>query len=461
MSVEFTWRLGLFFAVVWALQGALDAIVLPVWSRLVRRKGWHRFWYVVPAVIGCFMLCVMPLTLYLRQMEMHPGMLNKFLHQMLALWYVPKIPVAVGIVSLAIMRRFDDVFTARIVDVLERAWRGALVLSMRGLEWFSKSVRRFSPISAHPLIIVAVEDIASPSRRAFLERSVKIGAYGLAAAPVLAVGADAVFTLYDFQVHRVRVRVRNLPRQFDGFRIAQLSDIHAGSLYSPKPMQEARRIAESLKPDVFMITGDWVNWRASELPLILPEIQQLCAFANTHSRFGVWGCLGNHDHYSSGAEHQEILAAVRSAGVNLLVNQNTTFAVDGARLQLAGMDNVGLRQRYGNLEQTLTGLLPEHPTILMAHDPTFWDAHVNGKHIYDFTIDLTLAGHTHGGQIGVNILGLEISPAALMYRQFAGLYEGDNSLGQHIYVNRGIGTTGIPLRLGIPPEITLLTLTRA
>jgi predicted MPP superfamily phosphohydrolase len=97
----------------------------------------------------------------------------------------------------------------------------------------------------------------------------------------------------------------------------------------------------------------------------------------------------------------------------------------------------------------------------MAHDPTFWDKKINGKTANNMSIDLMLAGHTHGGQMGVNVFGIEFSPASLMYRQCAGLYKSEHGTGQHIYVNRGIGTTGIPVRIGIPPEITLLTLKRA
>lgn len=485
MFVEFSWRLLSFFVIVGIMQTVLDVIVLSAWRSFVRKRGWKPFWYVLPAIVGVLMFFIFPFTVYLRQVEWYPSPLNKFLHKALAYWYLPKIGVVVflggrvfvrwlqkhlsHLVVNAIMRlseHFSKIVEKARIVALQRLQ--ALMLRVHFLRGFAlrRVLHKELQKQISPPDTPHISQHTSLSRRLFLTQAVNVGGYALAAAPVAALGAEALFTLYDFEVHRVDIPIKNLPRQFEGITIAQLSDIHAGSFFSDKPMEEVCRIVESLKPDVVVVTGDWVNWRALELPMILPQIQRLSAFATKNSRFGLWGSLGNHDHYSSGAAHAEILSTIRAVGVNLLVNQNTIFRVDGASLQLAAIDNIGLRQNFGNLGQALENLSPEHPTILMAHDPTFWDKSIHAKPYQtpqgDMLIDLTLSGHTHGGQMGLNIFGMNITPAALMYKQVAGLYAADDeSLGQHIYVNRGIGTTGVPLRLGVPPEITLLTLRRA
>jgi hypothetical protein len=486
MSVEFSTRLLLFFITVGALQTVLDVIVLSAWRVFVRSRAWSVWWYRVPIICGVVMFCVFPFTVYLRQTELHPSLFNKILHRSLSVWYMPKIPVVAGLVGYWVMLWIDKHFSKRVVALLSAVQEGCISLvssfqsawnqaSASGRGW-KRLARTFSNISFKKNSTTTYTNASkegaflplSHSRRAFLEKSVQYAGYGLASAPVLALGADAVYTLYDFQVHRVKIPVRNLPRQFEGLTIAQISDLHAGSFFSEQPMQEARRITESLKPDMVVVTGDWVNWKADELPIILPEIHEMCLNVGKKgfAPLGVWGCLGNHDHYVGGDSHQELLDAVRAAGVNLLVNQNTTFAIDGAALQLAAIDNVGLRQNYGDLNKALDGLSAEHSTILMSHDPTFWDKKIHGKTSTldsgdELSIDLVLAGHTHGGQMGVHLFGMELSPASLMYKQCAGLYKSEHGTGQHIYVNRGIGTTGIPVRIGIPPEITLITLVKA
>lgn len=483
MFVEFTWRLLFFFLVVGVLQTALDVIVLSSWRSFVRKRGWKPIWYVVPIALGVVMFFVFPLTVYLRQVEWYPSQLNKFLHKALTYWYLPKIAIVVFLGGRVFVRWLQERFSVwavnAIMHFLEHTPKALETTKIFALQRLQSTMLRAHFFRGFALRLVSSNEIQqqrtadissappqiSLARRTFLTKAVNAGGYALAAVPVAALGTDALFTLYDFEVHRVEVPIKNLPRQFEGLTIAQLSDIHAGSFFSEKPMEEVCRIVESLKPDMVVVTGDWVNWRALELPMILPQIVRLANFATKQTRLGLWGSLGNHDHYSSGAAHAEILSMIRTSGVNLMVNQNTTFRIDGASLQMAAIDNVGLRQNFGNLDEALAGLSPEHPTILMAHDPTFWDKKIHAKPhetaYGNILVDLTLSGHTHGGQMGLNILGMDITPAALMYKQVAGLYADDYELGQHIYVNRGIGTTGIPVRLGVPPEITLLTLRKA
>ena len=474
MVIEFSWRLLLFFVAVGAIQTALDALALSAWRSFARKRGWSAWIYIVPIAIGVVMFCLFPYTVYLRQTEWYPSPLNKILHKILAVWYMPKILIAAFLLSLALFRLYRTRFQERLVHILERASaratstaRAAFRALARARAVFFSAPSSLSSSSSSSSVLSSPATPSEPSlsRRAFLVKVAHLGGYAVAAAPLAALGADAYFTLYDFDVRRVHIPVRNLPRQFEGFTIAQISDIHAGSFFSDKPMQEVCRIVEELKPDMTVVTGDWVNWKFTELPAVMPQIERLARFASRPSAFGAWGCLGNHDHYVGGEAHDALLAMIRSSGARLLVNENAVLDVDGARLQLGAIDNVGLRQNYGKLERALEGFSPEHPTILLAHDPTFWDKRIHAKPFEteagNLLVDLTLSGHTHGGQMGLNLLGVGITPAALMYKQIAGLYADDYHLGQHIYVNRGIGTTGIPLRIGIPPEITLISLTRA
>ena len=252
-------------------------------------------------------------------------------------------------------------------------------------------------------------------------------------------------TLYDFKVYNQEITLQNLPRALDGIHIVQISDIHAGSFPDGKPFQEAMRMVNGLKPDMILITGDYVNALPEELSLVARDMNKLKASE------GVYGILGNHDHYNTRQQHARIVKSLRSMGVDLLINENRRIGIEGSSLVLAGIDNSGLRQNFGRLDKALKNVAADDAVILMAHDPTFWDANVVGKS----PVGLTLSGHTHGGQFGVQAFGFEWSPAQYVYKQWAGLYsKGDQS----IYVNRGLGTVGPPMRIGIPPEISSIIL---
>jgi predicted MPP superfamily phosphohydrolase len=239
-----------------------------------------------------------------------------------------------------------------------------------------------------------------------------------------------------------------LPRALDGLRIAQISDVHAGSFPDHRPFEEVRRILDSEQVDLVVITGDFVNQRPGELSIISRELEKL------HAPYGVMACLGNHDHYNTPEEHRQLQRALRSMGIDLLVNTNRRIGAEGSSLLIAGTDNTGFRQSFGRIDRALDGAGHQEPVVLLAHDPTFWDREIVGRH----EVDLMLAGHTHGGQFGVQLLGFEWSPAQHVYKQWAGLYTKGQ---QRLYVNRGIGTVGPPMRIGIPPEITVFTLRAA
>ncbi|MBK9183156.1 MAG: metallophosphoesterase [Ignavibacteria bacterium] len=252
-------------------------------------------------------------------------------------------------------------------------------------------------------------------------------------------------TLYDFQTVSLDLNIRKLPRAFDGMRIAQISDIHAGSFPDHRPFEEVRRILDVLKPDAIVITGDFVNAKPSEMSVIARELAQLKA------PYGVFASLGNHDHYNTPQEHAELVKTIRGVGVDLLVNENRRIVDGGSSLIIAGTDNTGFKQSFAKIDRALNGVLEDEATILLAHDPTYWDKAIVGA----TNVDVMLSGHTHGGQFGVQLLGFEWSPAQYVYKQWAGLYGAGEQL---LYVNRGIGTVGPPLRIGIPPEVTIFTL---
>ncbi|MCX6140266.1 MAG: metallophosphoesterase [Candidatus Kapabacteria bacterium] len=405
----------LFSVILGAVFLIFDAYILGHWTSYVRRKKlnpwWHRsLWIVALAVAALYWFVV-----YRRHFFRMDG-LDVTLFGMVTFWYLPKMAIALVLFARDIIRGLRGATTA-----------------LRGKR------------SATPKAVVAAEtQEADKSRRTFLANT----AWSLSAVPYIIVGNGMWRTLYDFKTIHVDMNLSRLPRAFDGMRVAQISDIHAGSFPDHRPFQEVRRILDVLKPDIILITGDFVNAKPSEMAVIARELEKLRAPQ------GVFASLGNHDHYNSIEEHNRLITTVRGLGVDLLVNENRRITEGGSSLIIAGTDNTGFKQTFARLPKALNGVQDDEATILMAHDPTFWDREVVGA----TDIDLMLAGHTHGGQFGVQIMGFEWSPAQYVYKQWAGLYVAGE---QQLYVNRGIGTVGPPLRIGIPPEITLFTLRSA
>jgi predicted MPP superfamily phosphohydrolase len=385
-----------------------DVIVLLAWQRFIRRRGWSRWFARIPWAIALVFLVVSPYVSYQRTSvnRLEEGMFLLFAAS--TLWYLPKIPIALGVIVMTFAR-----IVRRIVSSIRR--------------WFA---RQQSSLSSLP----------DANRRYALETI----AWGSAIIPFGIVG-KGFFDTDELMIYEEEITLSALPQAFDGLRIVQISDIHAGSWRSPQPFRRARALIDQLKPDVLVITGDFVNFDPKELELIRADLMRLRA------DMGVFASLGNHDHYCSPANHSLLRSMISNSGITLLVNSNIPLTTHGETLYLVGTDNTGLGQNFGDLPAALVGVEPGAPTILLAHDPTFWDKHVRNK----APIDLMLSGHTHGGQVGIHFLGIELSVAQVVYKQWAGLYrDGD----QYLYVNRGLGTVGPPIRIGIPPEITVLTL---
>lgn len=401
--------------VVTAALVALDFYVYRTWRRFAggRRLKWTIHVYRILMIVMPFTLPIY-LNLY-SWWEVEPRLGRALFFSIWALYYLPKVPI------VAVLLLKDGILlSGRLADRL----------------------------GANPPAEAQPPDTDAIDRAEFLRR---VG-WSAAAIPLIATGYGVYRTLYDFSVHRVDVPVTGLPRAFDGMTIAQLSDLHAGSLFSDRPMWDAVALTNDLQPDLIVLTGDFVNHDAEEMARVVPALNALKASV------GMYACLGNHDHY---ADTDRLVEALRTTAIDLLVNEHRTIEMDGFSLHVIGTDNTGFRQHYADLPRAVAGIKGgEDAQILLAHDPTFWDIGV--RPAYE-DIDLMLCGHTHGGQFGVEFGPLRWSLASLRYERWAGLYSEPRPNGrgaQFLYVNRGIGTVGPPLRMGIRPEITLLTLRR-
>lgn len=282
-------------------------------------------------------------------------------------------------------------------------------------------------------------------------------ALGVATMPLLGLVYGLVRGKYQYRVHRLTLTFDDLPDAFDGFTITQLSDIHAGSFDNAAAVTRGVALANEQQSDLLLFTGDLVNNRAEEMDPWKETFTQL------HAPYGKFSILGNHDYGdyttwaspAAKAQNLEDLKAVHAEiGMRLLLDEHLTIEKDGQHITLAGVENWGKGgfHKYGNLNQALTGVNPEDFTILMSHDPSHWKAQVlpHTQHIH-----LTLAGHTHGMQFGIDLPRFKWSPVKYMYPEWADLYEEKQ---QYLYVNRGFGFHGYPGRVGILPEITVITL---
>lgn len=401
----------IFISIVQIIFLLTDFYVLRNWKKFVLGKKWNKYLFKVPFIMA-FIAVAVNMYVNIRRMDM--GAIpysDMILYSVVVFWYLPKLPIAIFMLM-------DD-----------------------AVHFFSWIINRL-PFRKKKDENKATDTGDFELKRRELLRNV---GWSLAASPFIIVGDGLLRKVTNFTVHRIELPIKNLHPALAGLRIVQISDLHAGSIPDGAHLNEVRNIITSLKPDMIFMTGDFVNFRSVEFPLIADDIQRIKA------PLGVYACLGNHDHYSEYSDHQRLKSMIREAGVDLLVNANRVLSIDGAQLQIAGTDNTGLRQNFGKLDKALFGLKEENPTLLLTHDPTFWDKEVRGK----THVDAMFSGHTHGGQIGVHILGAEMSFAQMVYKQWAGLYSDGN---QHLYVNRGVGVVGPPLRIGIDPEITEFTL---
>jgi uncharacterized protein len=264
---------------------------------------------------------------------------------------------------------------------------------------------------------------------------------------------------YRYKLTRLKLSLKNLPDEFKGLRIIQISDIHSGSFDDPTAVAEGVDAIMREKPDLILFTGDLVNDRADEIVPYLKIFNQLKA------PLGVYSVLGNHDYgdyvrWPSDEEKKRNLEKLKQhhadLGWRLLVNEHVLLERNKQQIALIGIENWGARgfTKYGDMKKALAGLenFDVPVKILLSHDPSHWEAEVR-KNYRD--IALTFSGHTHGMQFGIDIPGFKWSPVQYVYKHWAGLYQEEN---QYLYVNRGYGFIGYQGRLGVLPEITLIEL---
>lgn len=280
----------------------------------------------------------------------------------------------------------------------------------------------------------ASPSLASPERRQFLEHAVT----AVTAIPFVAGGYGLLYGRLNLETARRTIRLARLPKVFRGFRIAQLSDIHIGPFMGENQIRKYVQIANDLKPDLMVVTGDYVTWDPSTQHAVVNALRGLKA------PFGVFGCLGNHELWT-GTE-DSITLLFEQAGIRILRQACVRISSAGEYLNLIGIDYAARGRRFPELEKLAA---PGAVNILLSHNPNTFDRAAAAG------IDLSLAGHTHGGQVALEFVSPEIAPSRLITPYVAGWFE---KPGGQLYVNRGIGTIGVPIRAGAPPEITLFEL---
>ncbi|HUI77211.1 MAG TPA: metallophosphoesterase [Bryobacteraceae bacterium] len=294
----------------------------------------------------------------------------------------------------------------------------------------------------------ADRDLPSPARRQFLDTATT----AVAAMPFLGGAYGLLWGRLNLEITRQPIHLAKLPRAFHGFRIAQLSDIHVGPFMTEDEIRKYANIANSLKVDMVALTGDFVTWDAAT------EQAVVRALSGLRASYGVYGCLGNHDAWADAED--SISALFRECGIHILRGANVPIQSGGESFNLLGIDfanSRGMSAGDGHMSSLhLEGIeklmAPGMANILLSHNPeTFPRAAELG-------IDLSLAGHTHGGQLALEFISPEIAPTRLVTPYVAGRFERP---GGQLYVNRGIGTIAAPMRVGAPPEITVYELLRA
>ena len=294
-----------------------------------------------------------------------------------------------------------------------------------------------------------------PGRRTFVSQI----ALGLAAIPFIGI-IDGIWKgRYRYRVISHTLEFEDLPDEFDGFTIAQISDIHSGSFDNQEKVEYGVQMVNELGADAIMFTGDMVNNIATEAE---PWID---TFKKLSGKNGVFSILGNHDYgdywrFPSAQAKVDNLNRLKEIhaemGMDLLLNESRYFERGNERLYLAGVENWGLPPfpQYGDLQTALNGIPEDAFTILLSHDPSHFDAEVKQ---HSKKVHLTLSGHTHGMQFGIEIPGwIKWSPVKFKYPKWAGLYPEPD--GQVLHVNRGFGFLAFPGRVGMWPEITHITL---
>ena len=367
----------------------------------------------------------------------------------------PHSPFA-SLVGLWFLSALGGYVSVKLVHSLEWVWRRLHQLPL------TAPVQKTSVPSGHRL-----DFVPDPSRRTFFRTASVVAG----AAPFLGVMYGYAGERLRYQVSRVEIPLANLPSPLDGLEIVQISDIHLSSYMTRESVRRVVDMANDVGADLAVVTGDLITGVHDSVADCVDEIRHLRA------PLGVYGCNGNHEVYARAEDLAERL--YRQAGMRMLRSENAVVAYRGATLNLIGVDYQRERSPSGRRMPMLANVEAlvrrDMPNILLSHNPNSFNRAA------ELGIELSLAGHTHGGQVQVEILEVSLSPARFITDYIAGLYhrpllmpDQPKRLGETIklmpnapkglsalYVNRGIGTVGAPVRLGAPPEITHIVLRRA
>lgn len=332
------------------------------------------------------------------------------------LFYVPKILIAITLLG-------EDVY--------------------RGLSYLMDSDVRTSS-----------KAITLESRRKFISQL----ALGFAAIPFVSILYGVIKGKYNYKVLKYTLHFEDLPKAFDGYKLTQISDIHSGSFDNIEKVNYAVDLINEQQSDVILFTGDIVNNKAEELVPYKP------VFSKLKAKDGLFSVLGNHDYgdyvsWESKEDKRQNLESLKQLqkdiGFNLLLNESKFLEKNGERIALVGVENWGAGgfKKVGDLKKASQNVSKNDFKILMSHDPSHWEQEVIKD---DYHYHLTLSGHTHGMQFGIEIPGwFKWSPVKWRYKYWAGIYK---EMGQYINVNRGFGYLAFPGRVGIWPEITVIEL---
>ncbi|MBU0941756.1 MAG: metallophosphoesterase [Bacteroidetes bacterium] len=318
---------------------------------------------------------------------------------------------------------------------------------------FGEDVFRLSAGSINCFKDTANEEFLN-SRRKFVSQ---IG-LGLAAVPLLSLIYGITVGKYNYKVIKQRIFYLDLPEAFDGFTITQISDVHSGSFDDPEKISYAIDLINEQNSDMILFTGDIVNTHATEM---LPWIETFKKIKE--HPYGKFSVLGNHDYgeyvtwpseTKKTENFEDIKKLYNQIDFQLLLNEHRYIEKGNEKIALVGVENWGHNfKKAGDINKASKGLATEDFKILMSHDPSHWEYEIKN---HEKNFHLTLSGHTHGMQFGIEIPGyFKWSLAQYVYAQWAGLYE---NLGRYVYVNRGFGFHAYPGRVGIMPEITVIEL---
>lgn len=292
-----------------------------------------------------------------------------------------------------------------------------------------------------------------PSRRKFISQM----AIGVAAIPFISLLYGMYKGKYNFKVLTYTLYFEGLPEAFDGYKITQISDIHSGSFDNKKKVEYAVNLVNEQQSDIILFTGDMVNNKATEM------LQWKSIFSKLKAKDGMFSVLGNHDYGDyvkwntpddKNSNLNDLIEIQKEIGFDLLMNESRFLEKNGQRIAIIGVENWGKGfKQNGDLNKEVSNIKASDFKILMTHDPSHWEEEVINNHYH---YHLTLSGHTHGMQFGIEIPGwIKWSPVKWRYKYWAGIYK---EKGQYINVNRGFGVLAYPGRVGIWPEITVIEL---